>query len=329
MIMRIICVVLAIIGVFICEASSLSAAVYRWKNGKGQIHYSSSPPTNPVKDLEVKQGNQWYPYSAIKTPIPDTKPISHAVVNYNKQNSVIIIQVTINNQIKSSFAVDTGASYTVISPEVVKTLNLTPNPEIPPITLQTANGRIQAPLVNLDSITIGNLITHNVTAAIHDLHDSSNMAGLLGLNFLNRFKVTVDSTHNQLIFESIHPLAEYHARDCVAAREWVIRGQKIKDGSEEEASYYRKAISLCPDFVEAYYHLGAVYYQQKEYQQAINIHLRILHMQPNEPQAHYRLGVLYMLERNFLLAKSEFQKTLQLDPNHKQAGEYLEKLKNY
>jgi len=329
MIMKTICIVLAITSVLFCEIPSLSAAVYRWKNGKGQMHYSSRPPTTSVKNLEVKQGDRWYPYSGLETPVPDTKKVSQAIVNYNKQNAVIVIRVTINNKIEKSFAVDTGASYTVISSEVAQALNLTPNPEIPPITLQTANGRIQAPLVNLESLTVGNLTTHNVAAAVHEVDDSSNIAGLLGLNFLNRFRMTVDSTRNQLVFEPVGSPSEYAVRDCVAAREWLIRGQTLNDGSEKEASYYKKAISSCPNLVEAYYHLGAVYYQQKKYQQAISVHLNIIHIQPDEPQAHYRLGVLYMLERNFLLAKSEFQKTLRLDPDHKQAREHLEQLKKY
>ncbi len=330
MTMKIICTILVVTSVFFGEISSVSAAVYRWKNGKGQLHYSSSPPTTPVKNLEVKQGDKWYPFSELKDFVPDTKDTSSkAVVSYKRQNAVIIIQVTINDKLKSPFAVDTGASYTIISSEIAEALNLMPNPEIPPIVLQTANGRIQAPLVNLNSVAVGNLTTHNVAAAIHDLHDSSNISGLLGLNFLNRFKVTVDSTHNQLTLEPIEALSKYHSRDCIAAREWFTRGQALNDGSEEEASHYRKAISLCPDLVEAYYHLGTLYYQQKDYQRAIDVHLKIIQMQPDEPQAHYRLGILYMLERNFLLAKSEFQKTLRLDPDHQQAGEYLEQLKNY
>ena len=327
--MKTIYIILAIISVLLCEVSSLSAAVYRWKNDKGQFHYSSSPPSTLVKGLEIKRNDQWYPYSVLDTPAPDTKNSSQAVVSYNKQKAMIIVPVTLNEKLEKPFAVDTGASYTIISSEVATALNLTPNPEIPPITLQTANGPIQVPLVNLNSVTVGSLTTHNVAAAIHNLPDSSNIGGLLGLNFLKRFKVIVDSTRNQLTLEPLQPLSEYDTGDCVAARAWLSRGRSLNNGSEEEASDYRKAISLCPDLVEAYYHLGAVYYQQKNYQQAIDVHLKIIQIQPDEPQAHYRLGVLYMLARNFLLAKSEFQKVLLLDPNHQQAREHLEQLKNY
>lgn len=323
--------IIGIIGVLCYNVTSLSAAVYRWKNGDGQTHYSSAPPSMPVENLEVKRGNRWYPYSAVEeTPVsPPKTNASKAVVSYNKQNSMIILPVTVNQEIEKLFAVDTGASYTVISPDLVNALNLTPNANVAPIVLQTANGRIQAQLINLDTITIGQLTTHNVMAAVHDIGDDSNIVGLLGLNFLNRFKVTVDSTNHQFILEPLSSLAEYVARDCVAAREWLVRGQDLNNGSEEEASYYRQAISLCPNFVEPYYHLGTVYYQQKKYREAIDIHHQVLSMQPDEPEVHYRLGVLYLLEREFVLAKGEFETTLRLNPNHQQAKEYLEQLKNY
>jgi clan AA aspartic protease (TIGR02281 family) len=309
--------------------SSALAAVYRWKNGKGQTHYSSVPPTTSVKNVEVKIDNKWYPYSADQTPVPTPQRNSRAVVSYKQQNSIIIIPITINGTLDRLFAVDTGASYTIIAQNIANTLNLMPNPEIPPITLQTANGLIQAPLVNLETVTVGHLTTHNITAAIHDFQESSEIGGLLGLNFLNRFKMTVDSTRHQLTLEPIQALSTYLAHDCVAAREWLIQGQALKDASEQEVSYYQKAIALCPDLVEAYYHLGTVYYQQKEYQRAIDVHHQILRLQSDDPEAHYRLGVLYMLERQFVLAKGEFQKTLELAPAHKRAGEHLEQLKNY
>ena len=319
----------ALVSIVLGEASAVSAAMYRWKNEQGQIQYATTPPTMTVKGLEVKQGDQWRPYAARQTPAPEPEKSAPAVISYSKQNTVIIIPVTLDDKLEKSFAVDTGASYTVISTAVAAALNLTPNPEVPPITLQTANGRVQAPLVNLKTVTVGNLTTPNVTAAIHDFNDSAGIGGLLGLNFLNRFKMTVDATRNLLTLEPVSTFAEYAVNDCVAARAAVAHGQALKNGSAAEAAYYRQALTLCPDLLEAYYYLGDLYYQQKNYPQAIDMHLRIIRMQPDEPQAHYRLGVLYLLARNFPLAKSELQQVLRLEPHHRQAQEYLDQLKNY
>lgn len=304
------------------------AAVYRWKNEKGLYQYSSAPPNAVVNNLEVKRGDQWYPYSALRTLPAEPTPVVSASVTYQKQDGIIMIPVTLNTTIERIFALDTGASYTIISTEIAKTLNVTPNPELPPITLETANGRIQTPLVNLHTVSIGGLPTHNVVAAIHDLGNPS-IAGLLGLSFLNRFKMTVDATRNHVLFEPIEPPAASLQRDCLAAKELLLRGQALNDGSPQEASLYQQAIASCPEMFEAYYYLGSVYYQQKAYQQAINVHHQLLQLRPDDPEAHYRLGVLYLIERQFILAKGEFQTTLRLKSDHREAQIYLEQLKNY
>lgn len=324
----------------------LSAEIYRWKDGKGKIHYSTKPPSHHVTGpVEVKINNRWYPYTgdedldALKAkgsaPINYTtsspgpslqhteKTPKQAIVSYSKQESMIIIEVTVNQKITRPFAVDTGATYTIISQEIADALYLRPDPRIPPITIQTANGRIQVSLVNLDSVSVGGLEMLNVTAAIHTFDESSRISGLLGLNFLNRFQMTVDATKNQLILKPIASLSQ----DCATAKELLHYGRALHDNSNQEASYYKKAISLCPDLVEAYYYLGAVYIHQKNAQQAIKLHQKIIRMQPQEPEAHFRLGLSYILERQFEQAAREFQKTLQLDPNHKQAKEYLARLK--
>jgi len=316
------------------EVSVATATLYRWQNERGQMHYSTSPPITPVQNLEVKRNNRWYPYipgAAVRpSPRPRTSKTVKTVVAYKQHKGVIIIRVILSDGLERLFAVDTGASYTVITPEMAEALHLAPNSAIPPITLQTANGRIQAPLVNLKTVTVGDITTHNVAAAIHRLHDDvGEISGLLGLNFLNRFTMTVDATRHQLTFEANGRLSEYKTRDCVAAREWLARGEQLNDHSATEASYYRKATALCADLLEAYYRLGAVYYHQKDYQRAVEIHRQITRMHPDEAEAHYRLGVLYALERNFLQAKQEFQMTLHLDPGHQQASEYLQELKNY
>ena len=106
------------------------------------------------------------------------------------------------------------------------------------------------------------------------------------------------------------------------------RGRDLNDTSEKEVSYYKRAISLCPDLVEAYYYLGAVYINQQDAQRAVDLHREIIQMQPNEAEAHFRLGVAYILQRKFQQAEQELRWALRLNPDHQQAAEYLEHLKD-
>ena len=346
---------LLVLGVlFLLHTTVFAAEIYRWQDNAGKTHYSTNPPSHRVDGpIEVKRNNRWYRYTGqddsnaagtrtqnapinyttsfpahTSEPSEAELPEGQAIVPYYRQNSVIIVDVTINDRITRPFAVDTGASYTVISPEIARELRITPARDAPEIILQTANGRIQVPLVNIDALKIGTLETPNVTAAVHDIDDSSQISGLLGLNMLNRFQMTVDSTEHQLIFTLVPKDTNYQQRDCVKARESLRLGRALDNASDEEISYYERAISLCPDLLEAYYHLGAVYIQQKQGRKAVELHRKIIGMQPVEAEAYFRLGVSYMLQRDFRQAKRHLQKALSLNPDHQQAAEYLERLKN-
>lgn len=329
--MKRVCLILCILLIGSLWTNALHAALYRWTDAGGQLHYSTTPPVHPVERLEIKQHGIWTPYAESKQEPSTTRytqksPQQKATVNYRKQKSSIIIEATINKKLTEAFLIDTGATYTIISPDVAKALNLEPNPKVPPITLQAASGMIEAPLINLDVVTVGELEVPNIEAAIYDIAPDSGISGVIGLNFLNRFTMTVDSTHHTLTLERSRSLAEYANRDCAAAREWLNRGQALNDQSDEEILCYKKAISLCDDLVEAYYYLGDVYYRREDYQRAIEEYLKIVRMLPDEPEAHYRLGVLYALAGRFFQAKQAFQKTLELAPDHQEAKEALERL---
>ncbi len=337
---------------FFIMPCSTFADIYRWKNSQGQIHYSSSPPSHQVNgSIEVKRNGRWLPYTGkpktrssaanTETPImystsrPGNSPRpapelpDQLVIPYNKHASMILVDVTLNQTLTKTFAVDTGATFTAISQEVADALFLLPDPDTPPITVQTANGQIQVPLVNLDSVAVGGLAVPNITAGIHQFESDALISGLLGLNFLNHFQMTVDAKHKHLLLTPLEPFTRHEQRDCAAARKCFHDAQQLHDDSDREADLYRKAISLCPDFVEAYYRLGAIYIRRQDADHALDIHRIIARMQPDEPEAHFRLGLAYLLTRNVSEAKQEFETALELDPTHQQAQEYMDYVKNF
>ena len=67
---------------------------------------------------------------------------------------------------------------------------------------QTANGLIKdAPITNIESISIGGLEIRNLMIAIHDAVPDPEVAGLLGLNFLSNFKLDIDTQKGLLHLE--------------------------------------------------------------------------------------------------------------------------------
>ena len=84
---------------------------------------------------------------------------------------------------------DTGASYTVVSPRLAKRLGLKRGSKI---KLMTANGQISAPLSRLSSMRVGKAEVRNLTVVIHKFASDPRIGGLLGLNFFREFQTLVD-----------------------------------------------------------------------------------------------------------------------------------------
>lgn len=180
---------------------SYGAEYYRWVDESGVLHITDSlhdvpPNQRPRTDRVIAP-------DAPKRAEPEKKPAptNKVSVPMERHGSVALVQATLNNRRSAKFVVDTGASYTLISNAVASDLgiNLGANPQTMPF--QTANGMINAPITNMDSISIGGLEVRNIVIAIHDAVPDPQVAGLLGLNFLSNFKMDIDTQKGVLHLE--------------------------------------------------------------------------------------------------------------------------------
>jgi clan AA aspartic protease (TIGR02281 family) len=67
--------------------------------------------------------------------------------------------------------------------------------DTPSISLITANGVIQAPLVTLNNVTIGQVRVNNIQAVVQDLGKDLMLSGLLGMNFFKGKTITINNGH--------------------------------------------------------------------------------------------------------------------------------------
>jgi clan AA aspartic protease (TIGR02281 family) len=111
----------------------------------------------------------------------------------------IAVPVLVNDKAMGTFMIDTGASYTVITPRLAAKLGVETGPDTPKIALITANGMIQAPVVTLGNVTIGQVRVRNVQAVVQDLGQDMMLSGLLGLNFFKGKTLTI--RQDRLILE--------------------------------------------------------------------------------------------------------------------------------
>jgi clan AA aspartic protease (TIGR02281 family) len=188
----------------ITGARFLSAAeYYRWVDENGVLHITDNLHNVPAKQREG--ANRVQARESPRAPEPEPKPQSvaprKASIPFERAGNIVVVPVTLNNRQTTKLVVDTGASYTFISHALARDLaiDVSRNPQTVPF--HTANGVVEAPITNIDSITVGGMEVKNLTAAVHDTTPDSTASGLLGLNFLSNFRMEIDTQKGLLHLE--------------------------------------------------------------------------------------------------------------------------------
>jgi len=136
--------------------------------------------------------------AGIESPTPSLPATRKVSVPF--QGPQMTIRATLNERVSANFRVDTGASLTMIPRATAKELGIDLEKRLPRIPLQTVSGIIYVPVVVLDSLEVGGMRVKDLTVAVHDLPDP-NRPALLGLDFLNHFRVEVDMKEGVLVLE--------------------------------------------------------------------------------------------------------------------------------
>lgn len=124
--------------------------------------------------------------------------------NFDAKLPVIVIDVLIENKNikkKVKMALDTGATYVLISWDVAEALNLNPAFCEKRADIITASGTERAPLLTVDMIRFVDKATNNVNVLVHDLPPKSYVDGLLGLSFLRNFDLRINFREGYLELE--------------------------------------------------------------------------------------------------------------------------------
>jgi clan AA aspartic protease (TIGR02281 family) len=87
---------------------------------------------------------------------------------------------------------DTGARYTTISWQVLEDIGYDPARTPKKVSIITANGIIEAPLLKIKEITIGEIKVNNVEVVCLDVPELVGIEGLLGLSVLDKMKTEID-----------------------------------------------------------------------------------------------------------------------------------------
>jgi clan AA aspartic protease (TIGR02281 family) len=171
-------------------ATSIGQNLQETLGGKGTpVPLPSMPSTSSVAQGTAQVG-------VSKTAGPFTS------VPMSVKPKALFIQVKINDKATGHFILDTGATYTTISRRMARQLGLDLE-QSEKIAITTANGELDVPKVRLRTVAVNGIEASNVEATVMDFGEGNSFAGLLGLSFIQHFKLTLDPKNGQMIFEPI------------------------------------------------------------------------------------------------------------------------------
>jgi len=188
-----------LVAVFLCLALPGYSETYKWVDEKGTVHFAddlSNVPERYRLEAEKRNGPSESAVPEIKgklsppPPVGKPTPSEGIEINLLRKHELMVAEVILENRLKQHFVVDTGASFTLISRNAARALDIQINENTPFIPVSTVSSIIFTPLVTLRSIRVGRAEMENVDVLIYDMPSGE---GLLGNSFLNKFRVVLDS----------------------------------------------------------------------------------------------------------------------------------------
>ena len=138
-----------------------------------------------------------------------------------------------------------------------------------------------------------------------------NLAGI-GVSEKERHLLSLSITQSTTAFESF--IRAYIEEATNTGRREAVIG------------LFKRAIREDPNFWEAYYNLGIVYYNTNRYNQALEQFNKVIEALPNFDKPYYGRGLIYEQENRLDEAIADFKKVTEFNPNDYKPFYYLGKL---
>ena len=124
--------------------------------------------------------------------------------NFIPGTSLVSVPVTINDRSTLLFLLDTGATSTILSSTAADRLAV---PKGGRMTMLTAGGFLPVSLRNIESLRVADARLTNVEIAVAEvpLMQKLHVDGILGADYLRRFKVTIDYDNEVVEIEPNEP----------------------------------------------------------------------------------------------------------------------------
>lgn len=129
---------------------------------------------------------------------PTTTPIQTV-------NNITLVYATINGAHGALMIVDTGAQHTILTPALLRRMNVPVPDGAPRRTMFVVGGQaLDVPFIRIASVRAGAAAVENLEVGVYDVAPQARIVdGLLGGDFLGRFKATLDAQARLLRLEPL------------------------------------------------------------------------------------------------------------------------------
>jgi predicted aspartyl protease len=184
----------------LATSSPALAQIVRYTDERGQNYYVDGFENVPERfrstAIPVGLRNQPAPAGAAATDVAP-RPAAPTVIKYTPGQR-ILVDVKINGGFSTKLLLDTGADRTMISPRALRAAGVPITRPIATGQLQGATGSDRIDYVVVDSLEVGQARVGKMPVGAYELAGTGAGDGLLGRDFLDQFKVTMDAAAGEV-----------------------------------------------------------------------------------------------------------------------------------
>ena len=220
------------------------AEIYKWVDRDGRVHFTDSiagiPPEYRDR-IEEKTSATPAPQSAepsrtrpARRSVAPAPPSTSYEVPLRRAGNAMLVEAVVDRTRPAQLLLDTGAEFTVLSTAVARSLSLDLR-DAAIMPLRSASGVFFAPMMKVQSITVGAAAVHDVEVIVHDA--TPGLDGLLGMSFLDNFSVTISGSDHKLI---LTPLTESANTELYGGhpQDWWVRKFRFYRSQIESVKRY-------------------------------------------------------------------------------------------
>ncbi len=189
--------VVLLITAVILSALPAAAQTYRWTDDRGNPHYAEGLDSIPER-FRATATKLLYRNAPAAVPAPAAGRASGDTVIPFTPGQRIYVDARINDSAGARLILDTGADRTVIAPRALVAAGVSTRASRGTGQMRGATGTADVEAYDIESLEVGNAKVGKMVVISHDI-DFADSDGLLGRDFLDQFKVTIDGVAGQVM----------------------------------------------------------------------------------------------------------------------------------